>query len=165
MENKYFTPEITDIRVGYECQVLNNKNWDSIVINGINSDEDYIHTTNCSYYAAGMSSLRVPYLTKEQIEAEGWKFKITNKIRYWYYMDDTFFECPMTTGYQMMKLIMMHDPEYNAITIRAYFRGESGYMDDEAELPIIYQGYCKDINTFRTISKLLNIKNEKDNNS
>lgn len=143
MENKYFTPEITDIRVGYECQVLNNKNWDSIVINGINSDEDYIHTTNCSYYAAGMSSLRVPYLTKEQIKAEGWE-NIKD-------LDDGAFSAIKTIGGTIYKLTWTSD--------------KSMQMWDTNFEHCVYFGYCPSINEFRTISKLLNIKNEKDNNS
>lgn len=159
---KYFIPDIQDLRAGYECELLWNQNmlpeenWYSIKVNEDGTEDfDFIDWVG----KVANSKIRVPYLTKEQIETEGWKFKYTNKTRWWYEKDDTFFECPMTTGYQIMRLDMVHDPEYKAITIKAYYRGEAGYDKSEGvDLPTIFEGYCKDINTFRYICKLLNIK-------
>jgi hypothetical protein len=66
MENdKYFTPDIEDLRVGYECDLLGSK----IVI------EDR-HDLDLSFD----HPLRTPYLTKEQIEAEGWKETISHGV-------------------------------------------------------------------------------------
>ena len=66
----YFVPDIEDIRVGYECEIKptgsEELDWMPYVING---------DTAFKYYKTkgkGATSIRVPYLTKEQIEAEGW---------------------------------------------------------------------------------------------
>ena len=138
--NKYFVPDIEDVRVGYECQVLNNGSWDSIVINGINSDEDCIHTTDYSYYA-GMSSLRVPYLTKEQIEAEGWTEKQLNNNE------------------QALKLYI-NEKGYHLRLYENCIRF-SELMVGAGMMPcwdrILFEGECKSINEFRYICKLLKI--------
>lgn len=67
MENKYYTPDLEDLYVGYECEVSENGSKflgpmkiNSRMIGGI---DDFI------------LSVRTPYLTKEQIESEGWEFK------------------------------------------------------------------------------------------
>ena len=63
----YFVPDIEDIRVGYECEIKptgsEELDWMPYVING---------DTAFKYYKTkgkGATSIRVPYLTKEQIEA------------------------------------------------------------------------------------------------
>jgi len=73
MDEKYYIPEIEDFRIGYEYEMYEGFGWTKQVfpkpwwfnnggmgtINVLkNALVDYIH---------------VPYLTKEQIEAEGWK--------------------------------------------------------------------------------------------
>lgn len=168
-DNQYFTPSIEDIRVGYECEWKMPKQefdtygdkscygWQKHTVT-INDFDQHDLSDPFHNFAWGGCEFRTPYLTREQIEAEGWKFKHTNKTRWWYEKDDTFFECPMTTGYQIMRLEMVHDPEFKAIRIQAYYRGEAGYDKSEGvDLPIIFEGYCKDINTFRQICKLINI--------
>ncbi len=177
IDNKYFTPDIENVRVGYECETYHG--YGSANTYKVGTENEISSYWNKSifteqearyggdYNESGFDNfcddikkgiVRVPYLYKEQIENEGWKFVQTNKIRWWYEKNDVFFECPMTTGYQIMRLEMLHDPEYHAITIKAYYRGEAGYnKEDNVALPTIFEGYCKDINTFRIISKLLGI--------
>ena len=81
---------------------------------------------------------RVPYLTKEQIEAEGWEF-----IKHHAEIE----------GYEFEK------DEYS-LYVEFDFRGEiylkiySGEHYDEFNY---FSGKCKDINTFRKICKLLEI--------
>ena len=71
MENKYFTPDIEDIRVGYECEA-NPKLYGSVedvwkptIMKGVGQEVIYYHS---------LGVYRTPYVTQEQIEAEGWKF-------------------------------------------------------------------------------------------
>ena len=85
----YFVPDIEDIRVGYECEIKptgsEELDWMPYVING---------DTAFKYYKTkgkGATSIRVPYLTKEQIEAEGWVF---DKI----YLGDVYYK---RLGYSM----------------------------------------------------------------
>ena len=71
MENnlKYFKPEISDIHVGYECEVayLEKDNWTPMKVRHQEETEDFIKAV-FNYNRR----IRTPYLTKEQIEAEGW---------------------------------------------------------------------------------------------
>jgi hypothetical protein len=73
------------------------------------------------------------YLTKEQIEAEGWK-QISSEI--------------LTHGYFLKGECRLELLEDSIICIR------NGYWYPENT---IYKGECKDINTFRKIIKLLGI--------
>jgi hypothetical protein len=69
-QQKYFIPEIGDIRVGYECEKEDSikgyepYTFDLKGVRDVMQDEisDYRETW-----------FRTPYLSKEQIEAEGWK--------------------------------------------------------------------------------------------
>jgi hypothetical protein len=129
--NKYFTPDIEDIHVGYLCYQYNkfynekgelfDERWAEqltplfpasvrILMNEEVNIDDYI---------------RVPYLTKEQIEDEGWVYVNIDM-------------CWIKNG---IELYLEKD---NIIEI--------------LEQPNwLYKGKCKDINTFRKICKLLEI--------
>jgi hypothetical protein len=158
MENKYFTPDIENIRVGYECECLwlkpEPRTWNKIKITEANTEtylelsvEDVINRTKTG-------EIRVAYLTKEQIEAEGWKFWQTNRICNWYKreMFDWSDKARDFYGYVIYGMTLLHDPEKNKIKIWFDFTG--GTPEDSC----MFEGECKDINTFRTICKLLNIK-------
>lgn len=127
MENKYFTPSIEDIHVGFECELQDEKHWNSFKFYrkyDFEIDlERRIHT----------QTIRVPYLTKEQIEAEGWKEGDT----------PGFFDKIIDPK---DRWFIDWEKEKQLITIG----------DNENE--VNYTGPCKDINTFRKIIKLLNIK-------
>src|SRR6187431_2955175 len=79
---KYFTPSIEDIRVGYECELLifnwkkDKGEWIPTVLEITNFDHE------SEAWALSLNIIRVPYLTKEQIEAEGWES--VNEL-YWEY--------------------------------------------------------------------------------
>ena len=79
MENKYFTPDVKDFHIGYECEINTSNGWKSgkfPEILELNSELDEFDKN--SFMKAAHAILRVPYLTKEQIEAEGWKENILN---------------------------------------------------------------------------------------
>jgi hypothetical protein len=134
MDNQYFTPDIEDIRVGYECEVATEHtlgygwNWAAHKITDFNQLKDV--------------KVRVPYLTKEQIEAEGWTkqtlegqspryFKGLNYLRLITYEDGK------------TRVVIKHDP----------------HLHEDTGCPLtVFLGDCKDLNTFRYICKLLNIK-------
>ena len=128
MENKYFTPDITDIHVGYELEIRQGNMWKS----------DKVQSNDCFCDFVDMDGYRVPYLTKEQIEAEGWEF-IKHHAG--------------TEGYDFEK------DEYS-LYVDFDFRGEvylkiysGGYYNEFN----YFSGKCKDINNFRKICKLLEI--------
>ena len=136
MENNYFTPDIEDIRVGYECECLwqrpDPKTWDKIEITETDTEEYLKLSVEEVIRRVKSNEIRVPYLTKEQIEAEGWVF---DKI----YLGDVYYK---RLGYSMC-----HFLSQKRISITRESSDTKWYM-----------GECKDINTFRYICKLLNIK-------
>lgn len=141
-EQKYFIPEIEDIRIGYEFELIdyasNNYNsdkstcnWNSYVLEKKDifssyKEESFLETCICYLNS---KHLRVSYLTKEQIKAEGWEFikQINNKL---YFKNKTF-------------VLTFEDNYIN--------------LDNVEGIDIGYWGQCKDINTFRYICKLLEI--------
>lgn len=135
MENKYFTPDIEDIRVGYECEKEDSiKGYEPYTFD-LKGVRDAIQDEISDYREAWF---RTPYLTKEQIEAEGWR-------------------CIHWREYLWEK---------GNKTIH-FFNGQKEDNDDSTYLSIftihnsskvLFEGECKDINTFRYICKLLNIK-------
>lgn len=119
-ETQYFTPSIEDIRVGYECEVKWSHRWAEFI-----------------YPAGGIlpkeiRSVRVPYLTKEQIEKERW-------------VENTKFFTKGDCG--MLR--------YNNNMV--IFKNSNRPSDWQPREYTLFRGECKDINTFRYICKLLGI--------
>jgi len=139
MENKYFTPDIEDFHVGYEFQrFIPRKNateeecWKTIKlpVNYLTLDEIDDEIIE--------KEIRVPYLTTEQIEAEGWiEDKGLYKLRK---NEDLFFTIDFNTD------------SYSLI-INSYSKINTTFYSGNC----ILKGKCKDINTFRKIIKLLGI--------
>lgn len=131
-EQKYFIPKIEDVRVGYECEV-NTKccGWEKHIIRDLYMDRDgggdiaeiLFHLSHKT------GGLRVPYLSKEQIEAEGWYF--TQQIGNTLFFKKKDFELTFNNNY---------------ININNFGENDLGYW-----------GQCKDVNTLRYISKLLEV--------
>lgn len=151
---KYFTPSIEDIRVGYECEhlykhhkIVNDESiyreeWCNITVeidSRLKAWNDYIQE----------GRLRVPYLTKEQIEAEGWKFK-GKSIDLWWEKEGNF-EIGSWTSYKIVIHYGMKGHVGNQ-DCRLYI-----HADDRGDEHRLFEGECKDINTFRQIMKLLGI--------
>jgi hypothetical protein len=139
MENKYFVPDIEDLHVGYELETevhdfLKGFSWESVII-----DVDTISSVCKSYKHI---KVRVPYLTKEQLEAEGWKeYKLND--------NEQAFGLYKKSGYNLR----FYENNIYCFSELMVGRGMEDCWDK-----ILYEGECKDINTFRKICKLLNIK-------
>jgi hypothetical protein len=144
-EEKYFVPEISDIRIGYEYELQGYypKEWKKMIIikddflpNYKTQDNDCFITTFLSYYST--NQIRTPFLTKEQIEAKGWEylnnqdFIFGNFKRGEYYLDYNF----------DAKLLTIYIP--------------IGYETDGYNRQF-FEGECKSINDFHYICKLLKI--------
>lgn len=143
MENKYYQPTIKDLYIGYECE------WqvDPSLEDKSEYKSEIITRKGLEMYMtgkAGVQYLRVPYLTKEQIEKEGFEsicISPKHLVANWY-----------KKGLIRLKYFPM--TSYNI----------DGYLEihsvgaDEFDFPTLYNGTCKCINEFRTICKLLNIK-------
>lgn len=135
MENKYFTPDIEDFHVGYEYE------YEDIIPSGSSDYFKGVITKPSEIenlfqgFETGMR-VRVPYLTKEQIEAEGWEQDERYNDEKHFYKNNIYLR--LYIGYHYNKII--------AYTISIF--NEDG---------ILFKGNCKDINTFRKICKLLEI--------
>lgn len=158
--NKYFTPDIEDFYVGvvYEkySQGLqidefgrflpeetrdNEVKWREGVIK---YPSDIVHLK----IALDKETVRIPYLTKEQIEAEGWTSFITE------YEGDIVPEKMTYTFFREDRNYML-GWWFNINKITLIIKDPSLVLDYYTEPT--FRGECKDINTFRKIIKLLGI--------
>lgn len=137
MENKYYTPDIEDIRVGYECERM--KKWSQNEKGKYEEWEVFKFPVDTMVIILkdSLKQFRTPYLTKEQIEAEGWKFN-TNLLEFKQFEEYT------KDNFCMIKM-------GNKISIiKEDF--------DAEDWDSVYKGNCPSINEFRIICKLLKIK-------
>ena len=139
MKNKYFTPDIEDICIGYELEINWNRAYEEkwVPIKVSVQDEEFAYTSELSEIVDalhdGMSEARVPYLTKEQIEAEGWEFD--------YNLGDFDYYIKTVNDKEEYELEFCYKEPININILKR----------------TLYNGECKDINTFRKIIKLLGI--------
>ena len=141
MEDKYFTPDISDIYIGYElewkCQIR-EQDWEVTICDSDLISIIYDQYEHADYEEPFNEQFRVSYLTKEQIEAEGWEF-----IKHHAGTEHCDFEKD--------KYSLAVDFNFRGnIHLRIY----EGEQDNEFNY---FSGKCKDINTFRKICKLLEI--------
>jgi hypothetical protein len=146
MESAYFTPEIEDFYVGYEfqCKVYGEEDEWVNCIYSRPTDEVFCKDSDDNIWTN--DSLRVPYLTKEQIEAEGWELiQIYPKGACIFQKGTKEEGCELTCDFT----------EHRVHFTKLYFYG----LDDEyTRTKLTWSSLeCKDINTFRKICKLLRI--------
>jgi hypothetical protein len=140
----YFTPSIEDIRIGYECEIrwnYQNKEYrkEELTIEQLSS-----LMSKFDYEGFCEDCVRVPYLTKEQIEAEGWKYKSGGEYEPTYekgWDGNSWWE-------------FTYDPDGHFITIEFW---KVNSKTNNYDCFTKFDGACKDINTFRYICKLLGI--------
>ncbi len=130
----YYTPEITDFRVGYECEAnitvfKLDEGWMPYTLKGIGPE--VIH-----YHSLGV--YRTPYITKEDIENEGWEHQCK--------VGRSIFRFTKQTGcvYKFTNIGLQIDFDNYQIEI---YQGSKTY----------FMGNCPSINELRTIQKLLQI--------
>lgn len=147
-ENKYFVPQIEDIRVGYECQVqsIENAQWGNFTIT-----EKWMWDGTTIFEYLELGNVRVPHLTKEQIISERWTmFKAE--------FDNA--EKNGRFGYNKGNYFLVHDSKNNRIELiykDPSIEQESNWGVSRSPEHFRFQCECKDINTFRHICKLLKI--------
>lgn len=141
MKEKYYTPEIEDIKVGYEFErIIDDDNSDDVWIKDIIKFEHGWLELPEDYN----ERIRVPYLTKEQIEAEGWEFK-----------------SQLCSDEDCKDFEITYGKELNEITV--YFSILQNYnshiwtWSSKDGTSTLYRGECKSVNEFRTICKWLKI--------
>lgn len=136
MENKYYTPNIEDFHVGYECEIRQADKW-----------EFYrVPYNECLSDLQG-DGYRTPYLTQDQLINKEWRtwngagaFEKTNPKFFFSKREENLFN---KKGFILINA--MYD-----------FSNHDLVIDKEQER--IFIGKCKSINEFRQIIKFLNIK-------
>ena len=154
MENKYHTPELEDLFIGYEIERYiagSGDSYDNIILNKIELEWCLnCYNTNCQ-----KGWLRTPYLTKEQIESEGWVFNYLGK-------DDWFknsipilpyneIDYPFELWFKLDNYWLGFYKNIHKIVVLE--KGE----DYSGGQIIRFNGKCPSINEFRKIIKLLEI--------
>ena len=139
MENKYFTPDISDLHIGYKCEtkVQPYPNWVNTKI---------IEGEDITFIQEGIWEVRTRYLTKEQIEAEGWNHiggqMISGGIQN--YEKGDIWKDDKQGGF----LDYSENTKMLKITTK-----DGGYNQDGPNISIKFFGYCPSINEFRYITQ------------
>lgn len=82
-QNKYYTPELSDLRIGYECELWEDnqafiKGKITKIYQGKENEEDclgLIIDNGNGYLIDQFRVIKTLFLTNEQIESEGWKIE------------------------------------------------------------------------------------------
>ncbi len=155
---KYYIPEVEEIRIGYECEIFYKKEWIPIILskerigNYSNYDiGDMSELDEMVYYANIKFNIRTSYLTREQIEAEGFELK-HKSIDWWFEARE-----PFNNGFQNFFAYKSYGTYLNygfhdqRIKIRADFGCEHSFEKADT----LFEGECKSINELKTILKLI----------
>jgi hypothetical protein len=161
-ESKYFIPDISDLHIGYECEIyaqctskmIRKVEWHSVKVSYSPEMSEYVGILQCKKLIK-THHIRVPYLTKEQIQAEGWTEYIIE------YKRDINLE-NMNYVFFNEKLNYMLCWFFNRNQIALLVKDPSKALDTNGNIINYndtprYTGECKDINTLRKIIKLLEI--------
>ena len=90
-DEKYYVPNIEDIRIGYEIEGKaygGEELWFKLIINAPNW-ADMLCSKDCDgIYTLPSDIYRVPFLTKEQIEQEGYRTDHISDTGMYFFFDD-----------------------------------------------------------------------------
>lgn len=160
MKDKYYTPDIEDLYVGYECEYTSHglafqvNDTDRIYNGKLNLFElqEYLN-----YFLEDESCIsnhiRTPYLTKEQIEAEGFPFQKTNRLTNWFFINTWDLPDEKIQDFYRHKAYSVTILQMPDNQLKIYFDFSGGNPEDSC----MFEGECKSINEFRKILKMLKI--------
>ena len=145
----YFVPDIEDIHVGYECEILYwegqiQEKYRPYVVEAVTIRKSKFSSAGYLSDLFDVNAIRVPYLTKEQIEAEGWKEHLT------YPSGEIIFINKTTKDGQEL---LFKSGQHLMVITHIWWDG----LNEKVHRKQIYSGECQDINTLRKITKLLGI--------
>ncbi len=133
MEDKYYVPEIEELRVGFELEIYeaNPQTWATVLIK--DKEELFVATYTKPEWR------KVKYLSKECIESLG--FKCTGvAVDIWFAKEGTF-KIGDWTSY---KIILHYGLKDHRIFIMA---------DDRGEMQTLFEGECKNKSELKDILK------------
>jgi len=117
-DNKYYTPEISELFVGYEYERMNGEDWEEAELSEIDlcteSSGGEPVENEFEEIVKGLRTIRTPYLTKGQIESDGWNF-ISNDLGFpEYYRKGSFHIIPREKGiYEIIKVDFKNTEEFS----------------------------------------------------
>lgn len=149
--DKYYTPELRDLYIGYQCEAnlsasefTDKEVWLPYEITILNTDQD-------KRFSVGDNSrsLRTKYLTREDIESLGWVWKRTYDRNGTYRGSyPTKMEFELGDVWKIGGGFLEFKPENQQIKITTV---DEGFNADGPNHSIKYQGKCKSINELRKI--------------
>ena len=168
----YFIPAKEDICIGYECEISTMSRglaamdlaypeadlhmivpFKQVFEPAVCTDDPMGHSVDNIVMMLKENRVRVPYLTKEQIEAKGWEL-YSKSVDLWF----KFKESPITHtriqelyGYKPYNLFLNYGMHDQKLKIKCDFNGGQDFDGSDT----LFEGFCKDINTFRKIINLL----------
>jgi hypothetical protein len=153
-DNKYFTPDIEDIRVGYECEIreYNKTDWYKHIV----SEDDLSfgdNETSLTFIPQYKDNIRVPYLTKEQILAENegksWGVVKSHNLNL-----PPIDECKEVIGSKTNNyMILKTGTSIKIIMVADELSASARKVIRTYPYVIKFDGECIDINEFRRITK------------
>jgi len=162
-QNKYYTPDISELHVGYECEHTTCKGAfdisleDDIVKDKLTVDDLRRYLRFCNIHGDSVKDyIRTRYLDQSDIESLGWKN--CRKLTDWFGKNDK----PNQVGFDMQNMMLGYDYDSHilAVTVKDPTKSEDGKTEvyDYPKNVKWFRGECKSINELRTIMKFLNIK-------
>lgn len=145
MTEQYYIPSLEDFRSGFEFELLYREieKWNKEIFNA-----PIGHSFCCTVKLEAAlkdrlwsTSIRVPYLSDEQIEAEGYKTHGDDEGNY------VFGDYPSSDP----RYTFCYYPSEKRLLVSKEVKGKPSYT-------ALFDGTCRCINDFRLICKLLNIK-------
>lgn len=151
MTEEYYTPSIEDIRVGYECEFNSDKfEWVKRKFEFGDISELVSWYQNGIFNTDDLSEIiKVPYLTKKQIENEGWIFTRDFKSKLYFETTDIWNGDLVDGGF------LEYDTSNHQLIITTK---DGGYNSDGPTISVKFKGECPSINELRFILKLIKIK-------
>ncbi len=141
-ESKYYTPDIEDLFIGYECELKYTKEWRKEILW---NPALTVHKLKHKGY-----DLRTKYLDKQDIEELSWK--LTDKRDPWLGIGYIYEKDQKCDGFnEWGKFTLTFVP--NRI-FKIHYRYQSSYINHD---DYIFDGKCPSVNEYRKIMKLLNI--------
>ncbi len=168
MENKYYTPEISEFYVGFEYEkksgfmdgtVKSQEQYDTtewIKETSTVGDSPYIERTlNGRNAEKGLCGIRVKYLDQEDIESLGWhEMEADSKYQNCYHLNRKKYTF---VGARCGLVILIHDEFLNIIIIKQpnFYRDGTGNFD--GYVTIIYKAEIKNKSELKKILKQIGI--------
>ena len=142
-EMSYYTPTIEELHIGYQCEITYAKD-----LIGTRDEYFFKYVVEPQYFnERDYVAIRTPFLTKEQIEAEGWKHTGGELI----FSATQYFEKKLIYNDEVQRTLEMRwESSKHSMLI--------GYDGGDFALYNVFEGEIKSINEFKTLLKWLKIK-------